>query len=89
MEILKKICGYLLIIIATLLLIAVVATLPDGFIKSINRIQESVYMGTGYFVGTLVASAIFILITIFIGKLGMKLIRSKSKNENSIDEIGL
>lgn len=87
MRILKKICGCFLIIIAALLSVAVVATVPNGFMISINRIKESTSSGIAYLVGTLVGSIIFILIIILIGKLGLKLIRTKSKSENSIDEI--
>jgi phosphotransferase system glucose/maltose/N-acetylglucosamine-specific IIC component len=89
METLKKISGYFLIIIAVLLSVSILATFPNSMSQSISKIKESGTVGIAYLIGNLVGDAILILIVVFIGKKGLKLCRNKSKNDKSIDEIGI
>ena len=77
MEIVKKIGGYLLMIIATVLAIAVLATLPGSILKSFKQIQETGTIGIAYFVGTLVMNLLFATILFFMIKTGLKLIQNK------------
>jgi hypothetical protein len=77
MELLKKIGGYLLMIFAILLAIAVLATSPSGIIKSIHKIQKDAVVGIGYLMGTMIANLFFVVIIIFMIKKGLKLIQNR------------
>ena len=79
MEILKKIGGYLLMIVAILLSIAIIATSPTSIIKSIHQIQKDGAVGIGYFVGTMIVNILFVLIIFFLIKKGLKLIQNRKK----------
>lgn len=89
MNILKKITGYFLILIAGLLSIGTFGTFFQVIIKSIVEIKTSLAEGLGYLFGSLLMLILFVLITIFIMKLGLKLIKAKAIPEDSIDDIGL
>ncbi len=89
MEIVKKIIGVLLMAIAVLLSIGILFTLPNSIGHCISKFKEPGVYGFAYLAGTLVGDAIFILITVFCFKKGLKLIRSKIEPHNEINEIGL
>lgn len=77
MEVLKKIGGYLLMIAAILLAMAVLATTPTSIVESIHQIQKEGTVGSGYLLGTMITSMFFIVIIIFMIKKGLKLIQSR------------
>lgn len=90
MEILKKIGGYLLMIIAILLAMAVLTTLPNSISQSLDRIRKTGTLGIAYFVGTMIVNVIFTLLIIFMIKKGLKLIQNRKKeSDDTIDKIGL
>jgi hypothetical protein len=77
MELLKKIGGYLLMIVAILLAIAILATSPTSIINSIHQIQKDGAAGAGYLAGTMIANLFFVVIIIFMIKKGLKLIQNR------------
>jgi hypothetical protein len=85
MKLLKKIGGYLLMIVALLLAIAVLATSPSSIINSIHQIQKDGVVGTGYLVGTMIANLFFVLIIIFMIKKGLKLIQNRKIESDKVE----
>jgi|LakMenEpi03Aug12_release.lakeMendotaPanAssembly.Ray.scaffolds.fasta_scaffold2898151_1 hypothetical protein len=88
MNVLRKIAGVLLLIIGGILLIGTLATIPNGISESIKKVKES-SMGLAFAFGTLVGIAIFGILIFFSIKYGLKLIKKKSAEVDSIDEIGI
>jgi hypothetical protein len=89
MNIVKKIAGVLLLIFATLLSLGTLVSIFNGVNDSIREIKESTIMGISYAFGSLFGAAILISIIYFTAKLGLKLIRKKEVEVDSIDEIGI
>jgi hypothetical protein len=89
MTIVKKIAGVLLLIFATLLSLGTLVSIFNGVNDSIREIKESTIMGISYAFGSLFGAAILISIIYFTAKLGLKLIRKKEVEVDSIDEIGI
>ncbi|PKB15289.1 hypothetical protein [Flavobacterium sp. 5] len=89
MEILKKSSGYILILIAILLSIAVIATFPNNIEQCITKFKESGTIGIAYLFGSLIGDVIFIFIILFMIKSGLKLIKKDRKSNNSIKQIEL
>lgn len=87
MKVLRKIAGVLLLIFAGILTIATLATIPNGISESIKKIKES-SIGIAFAFGTLVGIAIFGVLIYFSIKFGLKLIKKKNVEIDSIDDIG-
>lgn len=87
MNILKKIVGVLLLVIAGLLTLSTLYAFIDGIVRTIEKFKDSGAYGVGSAIGTIIASAFFIFIIIYITKKGLKLISNKNKTD-SIDDIG-
>jgi flagellar biosynthesis protein FliQ len=83
MEIFKKIIGYILMVLAIMLAIALLSTLPNSILKSLDQIQENKIDGIAYFIGTMIANVIFTLIIIFMVRKGLKLIQNKKIESNN------
>jgi uncharacterized membrane protein len=88
MNLLKKLAGISLLIIAAILSLAIVVTFVRSIADSIVEIKKSTSLGISYLLGCIIAIVIFVLITIFLFKKGLKLIKNPKQPEDSLDDIG-
>lgn len=77
MELLKKVGGYLILIIAIIFSMSAIATFPKGILDSIIEIKKDTASGIGFLLGTLVVEVLFIFLILYLFKKGSKLIRTK------------
>lgn len=90
MKIVKKICGCILIVLASILSLTTFAGLSQAiFINSIEEIKKSTPHGIGYLIGTLIMGFLFILLIRFMFKSAFRLIKPGNTYVESIDDIGL
>ena len=89
MNILKKITGVLVLLIAALLSFGTLMSIFGGINDSIKEIKKSTTMGISYAFGSLVGAIILVAIIYYIIKLGLKLIKGKSPIIDSIEDIGI
>lgn len=83
----KKMGGYILLIIAALLSVAVLVTLPADISRGLSRISASGSIGVTYFAGTIVGNVIFAWIIFYLAKSGLRMIRSKPDENGNIKKI--
>lgn len=79
MNIIKILTGCVLILIASVLLLSLFFGLIKAIPKCITAFQDSAAYGVSYIIGTLIGMTLIGILTFFIGRLGFKLVRSKSK----------
>ena len=89
MNIVKKMAGILLLLIAALLSLGTLMSIFGGINDSIKEIKKSTTMGISYAFGSLVGAIILVAIIYYIIKLGLKLIKGKSPIIDSIEDIGI
>lgn len=89
MILLKKIAGYFLIVIAIVLAMSTLKSGYDTITQTSKKIDKSgISQGIAYMLGSLVVIVLFILLTIYLLKKGVRLVKSKPKVEDSIEDIG-
>ena len=88
MNLLKKLAGIALIIIAAILSVAIVVTFLRSVLDCMIEIKKSTSLGISYLLGSMFAIVIFVIITIYLFKKGLKLIKNPRQREDSIDDIG-
>lgn len=89
MNIVKKMAGILLLLIAALLSLGTLMSIFGGINDSIKEIKKSTTMGISYAFGSLVGAIILVAILYYMIKLGLKLIKGKSPIIDSIEDIGI
>lgn len=89
MNILKKITGIILLLFTILLCFPAAYAFPIQFENCKKKFEEGVIGAPGYAIGFLICFVFYILITYFLIKLSLKLIRKKKINATSIEEIGI
>ncbi len=89
MNIVKKMAGILLLLIAALLSLGTLMSIFGGINDSIREIKKSTTMGISYAFGSLVGAIILVAILYYMIKLGLKLIKGKSEKIDSIEDIGI
>ncbi|MCC9018736.1 hypothetical protein [Flavobacterium lipolyticum] len=88
MNILKKIAGIIIIVFAILLCFPAIHVFPILFENCKKKFEDGVVGAPGYTIGFLICFLFYILITYFLMKFGLKLIRKKKMIARVIDEIG-
>lgn len=81
MNIIKKILAIILIFVSIIFVLGFLLQIP----KILNAFSSD---GTGYGFGYIIGSLLFLVIAYFFFKLGLKLIKNKSKRIETIDQIG-
>ncbi|KAF2334512.1 MAG: hypothetical protein REI96_22425 [Flavobacterium nitrogenifigens] len=89
MKILKKITGVIILIFTVLLCFPAFYAFPIQFENCKKKFETGVVGAPGYAIGFLTCLVFYFLITYFLIKLSLKLIRQRKNNIASIDEIGL
>lgn len=89
MNILKKIAGIIILLFAILLCFPAAYAFPIQFVNCRKKFEEGAIGAPGYSIGFLICFVIYALLTYFLIKLSLKLIRNKKSNATSIDEIGI
>lgn len=89
MNILKKLAGILLLLFAGMLSLGTLMSLLNAITEIIKKSKESSVYTISYALGSLVGAAIIVVIIYFVSKLGLKLIKKKNIQVESIDEIGI
>ena len=85
---LKKIAGIIIIVFAILLFFPAIHVFPILFENCKKKFEDGVVGAPGYTIGFLICFLFYILITYFLMKFGLKLIRKKKMIARVIDEIG-
>lgn len=85
---LKKIAGIIIIVFAILLCFPAIHVFPILFENCKKKFEDGVVGAPGYTIGFLICFLFYILITYFLMKFGLKLIRKKKMIARVIDEIG-
>jgi|GEM_PF-5269086 len=88
MDLLKKLAGIFLLLFAALLSLATIVSAFNSIIDIKDEINKSTSEGLGYAFGSMLVTVLFVAIIFFMVKFGMKLIRRKTVEVESIDEIG-
>lgn len=90
MNVLKKITGVALIFFTVILSLAILVTIKNALIDATKVIEEEgKTSGIFYSLGSLFGIIFFIFLTIYIFKLGCKMLKNTKTKEDSIDDIGL
>ena len=88
MNILKKIAGIILLLFTILLFFPVSYAFPIQFENCKKKFEEGAIGAPGYTIGFIICLVFYILITYFLIKLSLRLIRKKKIDATSIEEIG-
>mgnify|MGYP006167349281 CR=1 FL=1 len=88
MNMLKKIAGIIIIVFAILLCFPAIHVFPILFENCKKKFEDGVVGAPGYTIGFLICFLFYILMTYFLMKFGLKLIRKKKMIARVIDEIG-
>lgn len=88
MNILKKITGIFLLILAGILSLAALVSFINAITATIDTMGKSTSEGIGYAFGSLFGIVIIGIVIYFMIKIGLKLISKKKVEVESIDEIG-
>jgi len=89
MNILKKIAGIILLLFTILLCFPAAYAFPIQFENCKKKFEEGVIGAPGSAIAFLICFVFYFLITYFLIKLSLKLIRKKKINATSIEEIGI
>ncbi|WP_291285394.1 hypothetical protein [Flavobacterium sp.] len=89
MNIFKKIAGVIIIVFTILLCFPAAHVFPILFENCKKKFEDGVVGAPGYTIGFLTCFLFYILVTYFLIKFGLKLIRKKKMNATVIDEIGI
>lgn len=89
MKIFKKIAGIIILLFTVLLCFPAFYAFPIQFENCKKKFEDGVIGAPGYAIGFLTCLVFYLLITYFLIKLSLKLIRQGKNNITSIDEIGL
>lgn len=84
----KKILGLLFIAIAIILGLATLAGIPETIRLFLTVFSDNSGYTIGYFIGNLFTNIIFIILVVFLFKLGLKWLKPKKNNQKEIDHIG-
>lgn len=88
MNIIRKITGYLLLLVGAFFSFIMIGVTINAVNDTIAELNISTAEGIGYGMGSFLMISIFILIIFFILKKGFSLVRREKVYENSINEIG-
>lgn len=89
MKIFRKIGGCILIILAAILSFSTFFGLLKAIlVDCVREIKSDTAHGFGYLLGTLITGTLFVLLIIYLFKLGFRLVKAKVVAEESIDDIG-
>ncbi len=88
MNILKKIVGIVLLLLAGLFSLATLLNFIRSVAKIINKNDAYTSYEMGYTIGTFVGILIVLVLIFFMAKFGLKLISNKKEQLESVDEIG-
>ncbi len=89
MKIIKKIIGTIILLFTILLCFPAFYTFPIQFENCKKKFEDGAAGAPGYTIGFLTCLVLYLLISFFLIKLGLKLIREKKIDMKSIDEIGV
>jgi membrane-anchored glycerophosphoryl diester phosphodiesterase (GDPDase) len=89
MNILKKIAGIIILLFAILLCFPAAYAFPIQFENCRKKFEDEAMGAPGSAIAFLICFVFYVLLTYFLIKLSLKLIRKKKINATSIDEIGI
>ncbi|MBE8723528.1 hypothetical protein [Flavobacterium hungaricum] len=89
MNILKKIVGVILLLLAVLLCFPAFYAFPIQFERCRKKFEDGFVGAPGGAIALITCFVLYVLITYFLVKFGLKLIRKKKSNYKAIDEIGI
>ncbi len=75
----KKIAGFLMLVVAVVLCMAALTTFPKGILDSIIEIKKDTASGLGFLFGTLIGIALFTILIVFLFRRGFKFVRRTDK----------
>jgi len=89
MNLLKKIAGSITLLFTILLFFPAYYVFPIQFENCRKKFDEGIIGAPGYAVGFLLCIMFYVLISYFLIKLSLKLIKNKKINDTSLEEIGI
>ncbi|MBE8724235.1 hypothetical protein [Flavobacterium hungaricum] len=89
MNILKKIAGAILFVLAIILSIGTLLNFISAIlIKSAKEFQKALAIGIGFLSATIVFTFLLVLLIRFMFKLSLRLLRNKQVDNDPLEEIG-
>jgi len=89
MKIIKKITGTIILLFTILLCFPAFYAFPIQFENCKKKFKDDVVGAPGYTIGFVICVLLYLLVSFFLIKLSLKLIRKKKIDTKSIDEIGV
>ena len=89
MKIIKKITGTIILLFTILLCFPAFYAFPIQFENCKKKFENGVVGAPGYAIGFVTCLLLYLLVSFFLIKLSLKLIREKKLHTKSIDEIGV